>query len=280
MQQMMNFMIGGCEPIRSITAGDIIMFLLQTPHGLFYTAGKIGTRTLLTISDSTEHTRYGGNCAVRTHARRWVELNTDRYQNVIFVIREPESRFRSGLYEIIVKQLYLRELAMHSAFEKNTECLQSHCDLFYREEFWNNIMYHAMGLGPWHDDFHKVIPGVRRWQFHVGNWLNDIFAVQQHADEFGKNTEVVHVDQLTPYLSSKGISHSRKNNSEDAAFWFKDIIPAHHLAFFSNIDSAAIKQAFNSAVDRHNHLHGSYMQRYLENEIAAYQQLCSQTVKL
>jgi hypothetical protein len=249
------------------------MFLLHTPHGLFYSAGKVGSQTLASIPNSKTLAMLSLAGDFNKVAHRHLIKNNDP---IIFVIREPTARMRSGLYEIIAKQLYFRALAVQSCYETNTEYLQSHAKLFYQTDFWNAVIYHPMALSPtWNTN--SQMPSVR-WQYHVGNWLEDVIAVQEFTTSIGKSSTIVDISQLTPYLNSKGIQHTYNNDSEDIVYWFEHIIPEHHKDFFNSINSKKIKHAFNQALDLYDEKYG-FIDNYLQSEIAIYQQLYSQSVK-
>jgi len=194
---------------------------------IFYTAGKIGTRTLINtdgIQDLTQPRNITGSLRRKTLeiiiARKEV---TDK--QIIILIREPDSRFNSGLFELIGKVLggpYLRQIISQGG------------DISFAENpnFWNTYIEQCLRFSPvvWSPN---VEFDSHRWQYHVGNWLLDAETVS----EIFTDSIILNIKDLSDFLISNGIPNSHLNK-------YSNIVPVDY-----DYDTKKVVDAFNQGFE-------------------------------
>ena len=223
------------------------MHVLETENFIFYTAGKIGTRTLLTVPgiiDISQNQKYTDPLRKRN-----LELAIQRKEitgkQIVAVIREPQSRMYSGLFEIIAKIVsgpFIQEMSAQDA------------DLSFLEEisFWSRMLGRCMKMSPrlWNPE--KEFDS-HRWQYHVGNWLVDVETIS----EIFEDTIILNLSDLSEFLTSNSIEFSYTNK-------FSNVLPNN-----SSADSVKIYDAFKFAVDSFS-TRTDNIQNYLQSEIYWY----------
>jgi hypothetical protein len=256
------------------------MYIAISPTHLFYSAGKVGTQTLSNLEGCSQVMPTVETKLLRKEAAAFIKrrLITNRSKILTLVIRDPTSRFFSGLYEIIAKQIYGTNIVHHAYLHHNAETVQSHIDLFYDVNFWKVSLDMTLRLRPdvWDHDNDLA---SRRWQYHVGNWLTDVVDISSYAQELGITTEIVDIKQLTSYLKSRGLGYKHFNKSENMMY---------HLAFhsdpyasiYANVDHSRIQQAFRAAYERIDHCTAAQFNNYLAPETELYLQLKSKSIVL
>lgn len=254
---------------------------------MFYSAGKVGTQTLNSIDNSviivprqngkrtTDDPRKN---AVKIAQRKVIQTGLP----ITFVVRDPRSRFISGLYEIIAKHLHFYGLVLQSQSESDQQCLQSHVNLFYQQKFWQYVISHALRMSPNQWNSAESL-NSSRWQYHVGNWLEDVQYLCSSMDNSGVSYDIVDITDLDQYLLKLNLTYSNRNRSGDLLYWFDDV-PDMHKDFFKSINTDLIMTAFAAGFDAAAQLetaHGGWypFEEYLAAESDIYQQLCSRTVK-
>ncbi len=230
------------------------MHVLETEHFIFYTAGKIGTRTLLTVPGIRDVSRNEINSTPLR--RRNLQLAIQRKEitgkPVVAVIREPTSRLHSGLFEVIAKiasRAFIYEMARQNA------------DISFLEDtsFWSQQFERCIRMSPriWNPD--KEFDS-HRWQYHVGNWLTDVETISETFDD----TIVLNLHDLSKFLTSNNIEFTYTNK-------FTNVLPKN-----STGNPAKIFQAFRNAVIAES-LAKDYIEKYLEPEISSYNNLINKT---
>lgn len=212
------------------------MIVLESPDFIFLTTGKIGTQTLSTVPEIVNHSRnenYYGSLSSRAMDMA-INLQNSKNKQLIILVRDPISRFNSGLFEIIAKLTYQPFIRL----------LQDTSPLF-DPTFWVRPIDDCLRLSPrvWNS---KEEFSSHRWQYHVGNWLT---YAEQIADSID-NCKIVDLTNLSSFLQSNKISFLHINkytdilpNEEDA----KKVFSAFHKSF--EYLPSRKKQIFDYLVD-------------------------------
>jgi hypothetical protein len=230
------------------------MHVLETEQFIFYTAGKIGTRTLLTVPGIRDVSRNEINSAPLR--RRNLQLAIQRKEvtgkPVVAVVREPISRLHSGLFEIIAKiasGTFIQEMEKQNA------------DISFLEDisFWSRQFERCIKMSPriWIPD--KEFDS-HRWQYHVGNWLPDVETISETFED----TIILNLHDLSKFLNSNGIEFTYTNK-------FTNVLSEN-----SSGNPAKIYQAFKNAVVEACQRR-DYIEKYLEPEISSYNNLINKT---
>ena len=199
----------------------------ESDNFIFYTAGKIATRTLMNTDGINDLTKPGiitGSLRRKTLekiiARKEV---TDK--QIIILIREPDSRFKSGLFELIGKILgrpYIQQIIAQNG------------DISFLENptFWDKVIEQCLR-------FSAVVwsPNVEfdshRWQYHVGNWLLDAETVS----EIFTDSIILNINDLSDFLITNGIPNSHLNK-------YSNIVPEDY-----DYDTKRVVDAFNQGFE-------------------------------
>lgn len=176
------------------------MFIACTNKHLFFSSGKIGTRTILTIPDTTRIFPAGEWNSDKIKKRVMKAaidcLSRNKHLHPIVIVRHPTERYYSGLFEIIGKpiiEIWLRSYV----YEKiNIIDVQKNLEIFKSKEFWVETIHHFYAMAPESWNTGKELQNIK-WQFHVGNWLDSAIYLK---NEF--NATVVDIKNLTTFLHS------------------------------------------------------------------------------
>ena len=193
------------------------------------------------------------------------------------VIRDPKARFISGMYEIIAKQIYGVNVELLAEAGVDPDAVRRHIDLFYNTRYWHIALAQVLRLKPnnWESD--KEISAVR-WQYHVGNWLADVYKVVDIAADVGVPVEIVDISNLTPYLKNKGIEHLHLNKRENNMCKLADL-SADYASIYNDIDHKAIQDAFAAAFENTAVEWNLPTKKYLESECKIYADLKSKSIR-
>jgi hypothetical protein len=218
---------------------------------IFYTAGKIGTRTLLHTPGMRDFTTPWENIA-DTLRRRTFSMVLDQKEitgkKIIILIRDPVSRFYSGMFELAGKILggpYIRQILSQGG------------DISFLNEpsYWKqyNESFLRFSSHAWSPD--KEFES-HRWQYHIGNWLHDAEAVSEiHSDSI-----ILNIKDLSSFLNSNGIPDSHKNK-------YTNIVPGEY-----EYDTKPIFNAFIQGLEMLAH-RMSQFEKYLAPEKECYERL-------
>lgn len=227
------------------------MFILETASEIFYTSGKTGTRTLLTIPNSKEKD----------------SLKYPISKPITILIREPYQRFVSGLFEINIKSnfhIFSKYSQIH--LENNFPNI---IPMFYDQNLWLELVNDSM----------KKVPKLKLGQrlstiendFHIGNWLD-------RANKnrlYWHNHKIVDISDLTDYLNSKNYQFTIQNSIHD--FMLSRLISTKIVKSLGlKIDVIKIKAAFKSAVDQCDRI--DEIKNYLSNETILYNKLFKEKI--
>jgi hypothetical protein len=168
---------------------------------LFYTAGKIGTRTLMYTNGMTDITPLQDiNFSLRKEILDLMILKKETTdKNFVILIREPVSRFHSGMFELIGKILggpFIRQI------------IEQKGDISFLNDvsFWSNYNERCLRFSPkvWlpHKEFDS-----HRWQYHIGNWLHDA----ETFSELFTDSIILNIKDLSNFLVSNNIPDSHSN---------------------------------------------------------------------
>lgn len=226
------------------------MHILETDKFIFYTAGKIGTRTLLTIPGILDisQNEIHADPIRRRNLRFVIQRKEITGKQIVAVIREPQSRMYSGLFEIIAKIVsgpFIQEMSAQDA------------DLSFLEDssLWSRMLERCMKMSPRIWDPNKEFDS-HRWQYHVGNWLGDVETVSAAFND----TIILDLNDLSKFLNENLVEFTYKNK-------FSNVLPEN-----SSGNSAKIFQAFKNAVISFCQRR-DYVDKYLESEIVLYNTL-------
>lgn len=192
------------------------MFVACSNKHLFFSSGKIGTRTILTIPDITRMFPAGewnSNKIKKRVLRTAVEcLSQNKHLHPIVIVRHPIERYYSGLFEIIGKSVI--EIWLKSCVHEkiNIIDIQKNLEIFKSKEFWIQTILHFYAMSPESWDTGKELQNIK-WQFHVGNWLDSALYLK---NEF--NATVVDIKNLTTFLHSNNYVPSHKNDNATLDF--------------------------------------------------------------
>lgn len=176
---------------------------------IFYTAGKIGTRTLMFtdgIKDLTEPRNITGSLRRKT-LEIIIKQKEITGKQIVILIREPVSRLNSGLFELIGKVLggpYLRQIISQGG------------DISFIENptFWNTVIEQCLRFSSRSWSPHKEFES-HRWQYHIGNWLLDAETIS----EIFTDSIILNIKDLSNFLVSNGIPDSHRNPSSNIIPW-------------------------------------------------------------
>lgn len=228
------------------------MHVLETDKFLFYTAGKTGTRTLKSIPDIIDYLDPINDKLGPLRKRAMTDLImrkeiTDK--KIVAILRDPESRMYSGLFEILGK-------IISGPFIE--EMIRQEADVSFLNDpsIWSRLLGRCMKLSArvWEP---YIEFDSHRWQYHVGNWMIDIETISGIFPD----TIMVNIKDLSKFLDEYEITYTYKNK-------FTNILPD------GNEDLAKqIFKQFKYAVDS-----SEYKQKideYLLTEKALYNHLNS-----
>jgi hypothetical protein len=168
---------------------------------IFYTAGKTGTRTLGCTDGITDITSFQDiKFSLR---KKTLDLMISKKETTdkkfVILIREPVSRFYSGMFELVGKILggpYIRQIIAQNgdiSFLNNVS-------------FWSDYIESCLRFSPkvWlpHKDFDS-----HRWQYHIGNWLHDA----ETFSELFTDSIILNIKDLSNFLVSNNIPDSHSN---------------------------------------------------------------------
>lgn len=191
------------------------MFVALTDSCAFLTSGKTGTRTLLSIPGIQEISNSHIDLGVAANryrswqflspreALRALEKNIQDRQLYI-VVRHPQQRLISGLFEIIAKKTVFVSL---SRLKLHKDAL---ADQLYSSTYWTSVIQNCMDILPRINS--DVLERLPFWQFHVGNWMEIIAPAQARFP-----CEIIQLDRLSDKLWDLGLHHTRSNSSRDLA---------------------------------------------------------------
>ena len=168
---------------------------------LFYTAGKIGTRTLMHTNGMKDIAPLQDTIfSLRKEILDLMILKKESTgKKIVILIREPVSRFHSGLFELIGKILggpFIRQI------------MEQGGDISFLDDpsFWVKYTEACLRFSAklWlpHKEFDS-----HRWQYHIGNWLHDAETVS----ELFTDSIILNVKDLSNFLVSNGMPDSHKN---------------------------------------------------------------------
>lgn len=269
------------------------MFICKTPNHIFYSAGKTGTQTIGSIPSGIQivphfvpetaiwchqKRQYLRATALKEIVRIMANNNTKRITTpVTVIIREPTSRFISGLFEIIAKQTYAPWIELQANAGVNSSLIEPQMNLWVNPEFWDMAFDRILRLAPTTWEPSKELHS-ERWQYHVGNWLSDVSVVEQHALELNTPISIVDISQLSMHLDSLGIEYKHMNKSSSMLFSLARDWPYYYL--YQQMDHTAINTAFRAAYARLDARVLAQFDNYLVEETAMYSQLLSKSIQL
>lgn len=228
------------------------MHVLETEQFLFYTAGKTGTRTLKSIPDIVDYLDPTNDKIGPLRKRAMADLvmrKETTNKQIVAILREPESRMYSGLFEIIGKIIsgpFIEEMTNQGAdlsFLKNPS-------------IWSRLLGRCIKLSSrvW-DPFKEF--DSHRWQYHIGNWMIDIETIS----EIFPDTIFVNIKDLSKFLEENNIRYTYKNK-------FTNVLPDGN-----EVAAKEIFVSFKNAVD--NSEYKQKIDEYLLTEKALYNHLNS-----
>ena len=168
---------------------------------IFYTAGKIGTRTLMHTAGMSDLTKTG--IIIGSIRRKPLEIIIARKEitnkKIIVLVREPVSRIHSGLFELIGKMLggpFIQQILLQEG------------DISFLNDsaFWSRYIEQTLRFSStiWlpHKEFES-----QRWQYHIGNWLPDAETVS----EIFADSIILNITDLSNFLVFNNIPDSHLN---------------------------------------------------------------------
>lgn len=168
---------------------------------IFYTAGKIGTRTLM-YTKGMRSLKPPQNYELSLRKETFdliISKKKSRDKKIVILVREPVSRFHSGLFELIGKILgrpYIKQIIAQNG----------DISFFNDPSFWSNYIEMSLQFSPrvWspHKEFDSNI-----WQYHVGNWLHDAEAISKIFTD----SIILNIKDLSNFLVSNDIPDSHLN---------------------------------------------------------------------
>lgn len=217
---------------------------------IFYTAGKIGTRTLLNTEGMVDLTSpWDTQFSLRKKAMDMIlhqKQITDK--NIIILIREPVSRFHSGMFELAGKILggpYIRQILSQGG------------DISFLSDssFWFEFNEQFLRFAPKVWSPHKEFES-HRWQYHVGNWLHDA----ENVSEIYTDSIILNIKDLSSFFISNRIPDLHGNK-------YSNIVPAKY-----EYDTKPIFNAFIQGLEMLTHRKLG-LETYLAPEKECYERL-------
>ena len=217
---------------------------------IFYTAGKIGTRTLMYTEGMIDLTPPGKYELSMRRERLSLIISRKEITNkkVVILIREPVSRFHSGLFELIGKML-------SGPFIKQILSQGGDISFLNDSAFWSRYIEQTLRFSSsvWlpHKEFES-----RRWQYHVGNWLHDAETVS----ELIPDSVILNITDLSDFLMVNDIPNSHLNK-------YSNIVPDEYEYDTKTVFDAFIEglESLHNRVPRFNN--------YLAPEKECYERL-------
>jgi hypothetical protein len=168
---------------------------------LFYTAGKIGTRTLMHTAGMSDLTKTG--IIIGSIRRKPLEIIIARKEitnkKIIVLVREPVSRIHSGLFELICK-------IMGGPYIRNVISQNGDLSFLNDPTFWELSIEQGIRFAPT-DWSPNVEFDSQRWQYHIGNWLSDAETVS----EIFTDSAILNIKDLSNFLKTNGIPVAHLN---------------------------------------------------------------------
>ena len=210
------------------------MYLGVTKQHIFYTAGKCGTQTLKAITGLREICPYDPalSLSLRKTARR--ELERTRLQQdlpVVCIIRNPEKRLISGLFQVLAKQLF--GTVFYTIINNNygEQRFVEYAEVLYDERFWNQaIERYLRATSPaWNPNAELE---SHRAQYHYGNWLADVQEIKATVPD----CTIVDTEQLSEFLKNNGYEHEPRNTAD-------------YFIYAMYLDNKELRQHYDSLLD-------------------------------
>jgi hypothetical protein len=178
---------------------------------IFYTAGKIGTRTLMYTEGMTDITPLEDiHFSLRKEVLDFIISKRESTgKKLVILIREPLLRFHSGLFEIIAK-------CLGGPFIKQMLSQGGDISFIKSSVFWGTYIEHCLRFSPKVWLPHKDFEG-HRWQYHIGNWLHDA----ETASEIFTDSIIVNITDLSNFLVDNNIPNSHLND-------YSNIVPSEY----------------------------------------------------
>ena len=259
------------------------MHILESPSHIFYGAGKVGTQTLNSIERSVEHhprplaersaeqqSVYLRKPAVKLMLHRMLSMGK---KQVTCVIREPKGRFISGMYEIIGKRVYGANVVQLARLGMGVDVVQAHIDAMYDPDYWREVTRQTIYLIPNIWDL-TVELDAARWQYHIGNWMADVYEVIDAAEKLHLTPHIVDLQDLSAYLDHYKIKHIHRNKFENN-MWHMALLDEQYQTVYSKVNHAAIFSAFKAGFNDSDIFHG-----YLDEELKIYEDLKSKSIQI
>ena len=183
----------------------------ENDNFIFYTAGKIGTRTLMYTTGVRDLTP-PGKCELSLR-RETLNIVISRKEitdkRIVILIREPVSRFHSGLFELVGKIL-------GGPFIKHIVTQGGDISFLEDSSFWSAYIEACLRFSAKVWSPHKEFDS-QRWQYHIGNWLLDAETVS----EIFADSIILNIKDLSNFLVLNDMPNSHKNP-------YTNIVPDGH----------------------------------------------------
>lgn len=249
------------------------MFVACTNKHLFFSSGKIGTRTILSIPNITRifpEGKWNSNKIKKRVLRTAVDcLSRNKHLQPIVIVRHPLERYYSGLFEIIGKSVI--EIWLRSYIHEKIDVIdiQKNLEIFKSKEFWAQTILHFYAMSPESWDTGKELENIK-WQFHVGNWLDSAIYLK---NEF--NAMVVDIKNLTTFLHSNNYAPMHEN--DNAASEFASVVNEFNYPYNNiKIPVDEIYTIFKSAQLNLSPAWNQCINNYLSPELEFYNTLTNQ----
>lgn len=217
---------------------------------IFHTAGKIGTNTLMNIAGMKDLSMPTN---IKLSLRREtlniiISQKEITNKKVVILIREPVSRFHSGLFELVGKILggpYIKQILAQSG------------DISFLDDssFWSRVIEQSLRFSPRVWSSHKEFDS-HRWQYHIGNWLHDA----ETLSELFTDSIILNIKDLSSFLVSNNIPDSHLNK-------YSNIVPDEY-----EYDTKTVFDAFIQGLELLAHWYPIF-DNYLAPEKECYERL-------
>ena len=256
------------------------MFVCESSNYLFYSAGKIASQSLLALPDCKAYAPPLNQInGLRKDAISCIERLSVKNKNlqVTAVIREPKSRFLSGLFEIVAKQIYFSGIVTQAQLGYSAEWLAKQIDVFYNHLFWQDALSRTLHLKPnvWDSSLEL---SSHHWQYHCGNWLEDVYVVEKFLHSIGKSVTIIDVADLSKYLEVKNLPSYHFNTKENM-FHRLDDLGEPYKKIAETVNGTEIYNAFLKGYYTSQNVHLQAFESYLESECTVYQNLLSKIIR-